>query len=171
MSFFDYVKMGWEVIKLKAEAIEKLAAEEKGFGPAIAIIAIGGACGALGTIQAAPLFVVFAVAALVGMFIFTGIVHFAATSFLGGKGEFKPFFVPVGCGALITWATIIPVIGPLLSWLAGIWLLVVSVLVTEKVYGLDRGKAVVAVAIPVVILLIIGSIFGALLLSLFALTR
>jgi hypothetical protein len=171
MSFFDYVKMGWEVVKLKVEAIEKLAADEKGFGPAIGIVAIGGACLAFGALRPA-FFVPSAILMLIQMFIFTGIVHFCATSFLGGKGEFKQFFVPVGCASFIFWALIIPGVGPvLLSWLAGIWILVVSVLVAEKVYGLDRGKAVVAVAIPVVVVLILASILFALGLGLFFLTR
>ena len=34
------------------------------------------------------------------MFIDTGIMHFVATSFFGGKGEFKGLFSPLGCAAM-----------------------------------------------------------------------
>ncbi len=156
MSFFDYMKAGWEVVKLKVEVIEKLAADEKAFIPAIGIVAIGGACMAFGMLQPA-LVIVTAILVLIGMFIDTGIMHFVATSFFGGKGEFKGLFSPLGCASIILWVGIIPAAGLPLFWLAALWLCVVAVFTIEKVYSIERGKAVIVVAVPVVIGLLLSA--------------
>jgi len=161
MSFFDYVKQGWEVVKLKVEASDKLATDEKAFGPAIGIAAIAGVCYAIGSFQL-PGIIYFPILTILKAFIFTGIMHFAATTFFGAKGEFKHLFTPVACAMMVLWVAIIPVIGPLfLGFLAGIWLLVVSVIVVERTYKLDRGKAIVTVAIPVVVGLILAAMLMA----------
>ena len=168
MSFADYLRKGWEVAKLKLEAIDALAADEKAFGPAVGIVAISGACWALGALQ--PLGIIYGpILRLIGFFIFVGIVHFVATTFLGGKGEFRRFFTPVGCSVLVTWISIIPVLGVGLAVLAGLWVLVPAVLTAERVYGIDRGKAVVAVLTPIVIFLILAAVFAIIGLSMWAL--
>lgn len=159
MSFGDYLKRGWEVIKLNAEAIQELADDEKAFGPAVGIVAISGVCWAIGALQ--PLGIIYGpILRLVGFFLFTGIVHFVATTFLGGSGEFRSFFSPIGCATLITWISVIPLLGVPLGFLAGLWLLVPSVLAVEKLYGLDRGRAIIAVITPIVIFLILAAIFA-----------
>lgn len=168
MSFGDYLKKGWEIVKLKGEAIDELAHDEKAFGPAVGIIAISGACWAIGALQ--PLGIIYMpILRLIGFFIFTGIVHLVAGILFGGKGEFKQFFSPIGCAAFITWVAIIPLAGPFFfGWLAGLWLLVPSVLTVERVYGLDRGKAVVSVLAPVILALIVFGIFALIGLSMLA---
>jgi hypothetical protein len=159
MSFTDYIKGGWEVAKLNAEMIKKLAADKEAVGPAIGILAIGGVAAGIGTFSIGGMFL-FPIVRIVGAFIFVAIVHFIATAFFDGKGQFTAFAVPVFCASVISWATIIPVIGPvLLGPLTGLWLLVVMVLCVELVYGIDRGKAIAVVAIPLVVFLIIGIFF------------
>jgi hypothetical protein len=159
MSFVDYIKKGWEVIQLKVEAIKELAADEKGIGPAIGILAIGGVCAGIGSLNPIGL-ILFPIFRVIGGFIFIAITHFCATTFFGGEGKLTAFAVPVFAASLITWVSIIPLIGPtFLAFLAGLWLLVVSVLCVENVYGLDRGKAIGAVAIPVVLFFIIAMMF------------
>lgn len=168
MSFVDYLKQGWEVVKLKVESIDALAGDERAFGPALGVVAISGACWAIGALQ--PLGIIYGpILRVIGFFIFTGIVHFVAVTFMGGKGEFRGLFAPIGCAVLVTWVSIIPVLGVALGILAGLWVLVPAVLVTERVYGIDRGKAVVAVAAPIVIFLILGAVFAVIGLSMWAL--
>lgn len=156
MSFVDYIKKGWEVAQLKTDVVKELAADESGIGPAIGILAIGGLCSGIGSLSpigliASPIFQV------IGGFIIVAIMHFVATTFFGGKGKLTGLAVPLFCASLITWVAIIPIIGPtFLAFLAGLWMLAVSVICVENVYGLDRGKAIAVVAIPVVLSLIIG---------------
>jgi hypothetical protein len=158
MSFMDYLKKAWEIVKLNKEVIAEIAADEKAMGPAIGVVAISGACWAIGALQ--PIGIIYGpIVRLIGFFIFVGIVHFAATTFLGGKGEFKSLLSPVGLGIMVTWVSIIPLLGVVLGVLAGLWALVPAVLTAEHVYGIDRGKAIIAVVAPIVIFLILGGIF------------
>lgn len=167
MSFGDYLKKGWEVVKLSGQAIQELAEDEKAFGPAVGIVAIGGACWAIGSIH--PVGIIYLpIINVIGFFIFTGIVHVVAGILFGGKGEFKQFFSPIGCATLIQWVAIIPFIGPFFGWLAGLWLLVPSVLAVERVYGLDRGKAIISVLAPVILGLILFGILAVIGLSMLA---
>jgi hypothetical protein len=159
MSFGDYLKKGWEVVQLKGDAIDLLAQDEEAMGPALGILAIGGVAAAIGALSL-PGIILMPILRLIGAFIFVGIMHFCATSFFGGTGGFKGVFIPISCASLITWIGIIPIVGPVLAVLAGIWLLVVSVVVVERVHAVDRGKAIVVVAIPLLIGLIIAAIFA-----------
>jgi hypothetical protein len=168
MSFGDYLKKGWEVVKLKVEAIDQLAHDDKAFGPAVGVIAISGACWGIWSFLFVGI-IVGPIVSLICFFIFTGIVHLVAAVLFGGKGEFKQFFSPIGCAAFITWIGIIPFIGTFFAVLAWLWLLVPSVVAVEKVYGLDRGKAIVCVAAPVVLGLIVSGIVGLIGLSVWAL--
>jgi len=168
MSFGDYLKKGWEVVKLNTQAIQELAEDEKALGPAIGIIAISGACWAIGAFQFLGI-IYMPILRVIGFFIFTGIVHLVAGILFGGKGEFKQFFQPIGCAAFITWIAIIPIAGPFFfGWLAGLWLLVPSVLAVEKIYGLDRGKAVISVLAPVILAFIVFGILAVVGLSMLA---
>jgi len=159
MSFGDYLKKGWEVVQLKGDAIDLLAQDEEAMGPALGILAIGGVAAAIGALSL-PGIILMPILRLIGAFIFVGIMHFCATSFFGGTGGFKGVFIPISCASLITWIGIIPIVGPVLAVLAGIWLLVVSVVVVERAHAVDRGKAIVVVAIPLLIGLIIAAIFA-----------
>jgi hypothetical protein len=157
MAFADRVKQGWEAAQLKKETIEQLAGDQEAIGPAIGILVIGGICAGIGSFSLPGMFIL-PVARLVGAFIFVALVHFVATTFFGGKGEILRLAVPVFCASVISWATIVPFVGPwLIGPLTGLWLLVVMVVATEHVYGIERGKAIGAVALPLAVFLIIGA--------------
>ena len=170
MSFVDYIKLGWEVVQLKTEAIKSLAADEKGIGPAIGILAIGGLCAGIGSFTPG-LFFALPFLYVIGGFIVVAIMHFVATTFFGGEGKLMSLVVPAFCGSLVTFVAIVPFIGPLfLVHLAFLWLLVVLVICVESVYGIDRGKAVVVVAVPAVLTFIVVLTLGAVLLAVLAAT-
>jgi hypothetical protein len=96
---------------------------------------------------------------VVGMFIIVAIMHFVATSFMGAKGgQFSALFAPLSCATVITWIGIIPFLGPVLAFVAGLWLLVISVIVVEMVYQIDRTKAIIVVAVPLVLGIVISII-------------
>lgn len=162
MSFVDYLKKAWEIIKLNKEVIAEMAADEKALGPAIGVVAISGVCLAIGTWNA-PGIIILPIVRLIGFFIFFGIAHFVATTFLGGKGDFKRLMPPVGFAAMVTWVSVLPIppIAMFLAVLAGLWVLVPSTLAVEHVYGLDRGKAIIALAVPLVLGVIVVGIFAA----------
>ncbi|MCK4409391.1 MAG: YIP1 family protein [Candidatus Eisenbacteria sp.] len=155
MTFVDYIKRGWDAAQLKTGSIRQLADDNEAVGPAIGILAIGGLCAGIGTLSpVAFLFLPFVW--VIGGFILVAIMHFVATTFFEGKGRLTSFAVPVFCASVVTWVAIIPLLGPaFLAFLAGLWMLVVMVVGVEVIYGIDRGKAIAVVAIPVVLFLII----------------
>jgi hypothetical protein len=168
MSFVDYIKRGWEVVQLKAGAVKDLSADDHAIGPAIGIVAIGGVCAGIGSFSFAGVVVMPFVFVISG-FIFVAVMHFVATTFFGGEGKLLSLMVPVFCGALVTWVGVVPLLGPLFLILAFLWLLVVMVVCVENVYGIDRGKAIGVVAIPVVLFFIVFIIIVAMGLTLAAL--
>jgi hypothetical protein len=160
MSFGDYIKSGWEVAKLRSEAVTQLAADRDAIGPAIGILAIGGAAAGIGALNLGAIFLL-PIARVIGAFVFTAVVHFCATALFDGKGQFTAFAIPVFCASVIGWITFIPFVGPfILAPLTGLWMLVVMVVSAETVYGVDRGRAIASVAIPLVIFLVIGVLFA-----------
>lgn len=156
MTFADYIKRGWDAAQLKTESIRQLADDTQAIGPAIGILAIGGLCAGIGTLSPVA-FIVMPFIRVIGGFIFVAIMHFVATTFFEGKGKLTSLAVPAFCASLVTWIAIIPLLGPtFLAFLAGLWMLVVMVVCVEVVYGIERGKAIAVVAIPLVLFLIIG---------------
>ncbi|MFH1865597.1 MAG: YIP1 family protein [Candidatus Eisenbacteria bacterium] len=170
MSFVDYIKKGWEAAQLKTDTIKELAADEKGIGPAIGILAISGLAAGIGLFNPASA-LGFPFVWVIGGFILVAVMHFVATTFFGGKGKLTSLAVPAFCASLITCVGIVPFIGPLfLIHLAFLWLLVVMVISVENVYGIDRGKAIGVVAIPVVLFFIVGMMLVAMGVGLMAAT-
>jgi hypothetical protein len=158
VKFGDYIKKGIEVAQLKKDAVQLLAADKEALGPALGILAIGGVCGAIGALSLWGI-IVMPIARVIGMFIVVAIMHFVATSFMGAKaGQFSGLFVPLSCASVITWIGIIPFVGPVLVFLAGLWLLAVAVIVVENTYQIDRTKAIIVVAVPMALGLLISII-------------
>jgi len=158
MKFGDYLKRGVEIAQLKKDAIQLVAGDKEALGPALGILAIGGVCAAIGALSLWGI-IVMPIVRVIGMFIVVAIMHFVATSFMGAKGgQFSALFAPLSCATIITWIGIIPFVGPVLAFIAGLWLLVVGVIVVETVYQIDRTKAIIVVAVPVVLGIIISII-------------
>jgi hypothetical protein len=158
MKFGEYIKKGVEIAQLKKDAIQVVAADKEALGPALGILAIGGVCAAIGALSLWGL-IVMPIVRVVGMFIIVAIMHFVATSFMGAKGgQFSALFAPLSCATVITWIGIIPFLGPVLAFVAGLWLLVISVIVVEMVYQIDRTKAIIVVAVPLVLGIVISII-------------
>jgi hypothetical protein len=157
VNFLDYLKKGWEAVQLKMEAIESLASDEKAFGPAIGILAIGGVAMAIGTFNPVGI-ILYPIVFVVGAFVAVGLMHLAATLIFGATGDFKSLINVIGCASIVRWIGVVPLLGPVLTVLAGLWLLVVGVLTVEKTYKLDRGKSVIVVAVPVVLALVLAAL-------------
>ncbi len=158
MKFGDYIKKGIEVAQLKKEAIQLLAGDKDAFGPALGIVAIGGVCAAIGSFSLLGI-IIMPIVQVIVMFIWVAIMHFVATSFMGAKGgQFNGLFVPLACASVLMWIGIIPFIGQVIAFLAGLWLLVIAVVVVEHVYQIDRTKAIIVVAVPVAIGILISII-------------
>ena len=157
--FGNYIKQAIEILKLNTKAMTEASKDEKAFGMAILFIAIGGVAGAIGMLN--PIGIVLnPIIAIIGSFIGVGILHILAKLF-GGKGTFTELYKVMGLAYLIQWISVIPLIGPILSGILGLWVIVVNVVALKTVYKLSTGKAIVVILIPLIIIVIIALVVGA----------
>ncbi len=152
MDFKGYLGKGWAIVKLDRDTAAEVAADENSFGPAVLFFAIGGLAGGLGgaafsgglTLIMAPIF------AVIWSFVSVGILHLLAGLF-GGTGNFKGYYSAMGIGSLPQWAGLIPFLGSIIA----LWYIPVAVIVTERVHGINQGKAIAVVLLPLIALFII----------------
>ncbi len=159
-SFVGYVKQAIEIIQLKGDAIDRARGDEEAFTMGLVIIGLAGIGAAIGSLFPVGL-VVFPLMYAVGAFVFAAIVHLLATMVFKGEGEFIEFFRPYSLAYVLHWVNVVWVLNMVLGWVAGLWMLVVTVVCVERCYKLDRAQAIATVAIPVAVLFILSMMFFA----------
>lgn len=166
MDFKKSVMNAIEIVKLNGSVMTKVAADKDATGMGVLIIAIAGVAAAIGALNPFGI-IMMPIAYLIGTFIGIGIIHLLAKLF-GGKAKFSEFYRTSSHAYVVNWIAIIPILGPMVSGIAGLWNLVVTVFVLKNVHKLTTGKAVVVVLIPVVIAIIIGVVAAAAIIAMFA---
>ena len=104
---------------------------------------------------------------LVASFIALGIMHLLAKLF-GGKAGFKEYYRTMGVGYVGMWISVIPILGPMITGLIGLWYIVVNYSVLKAVHKLSTLKAVIVIGIPVIIGLVAGVVLAATFAAMFA---
>jgi len=178
VNFSNSIKQAIDIVKLKGKVIEKVSKDNNATLIGILIIAIAGILGGLGsTLYGTPdlaistiiLTSLFApVFTVLIYFILVGIMHTLARLF-GGKAKYIEYFRAESHAAILSWLgvlALIPLLGGIINLFISIWGFIVSVVVLENVHKLTRGKAIIVVLIPIIVmilLLVIGSAtyFGA----------
>jgi len=180
------VKKAIDIVKLDKNAISSVSKEKDAWQIGLVIIAIGAILGVIpsffgfpgynmmknfgmmnnyaiapianvGSLIGAP------IGAIIGMFVWTGILFLIAMIF-GGKAKYIQLFQPLAYLSILTWLNIlniIPNIGGLISFAVGIWSIVVLINIEKVVYGFSTGRAVMVVLIPIVIIMVIAMIIAA----------
>ena len=162
-SFVDHVQDALKIVQFKAEQIDKTAKDESAFVMGLVIIALSGIALAIGRFDFQGL-VFNPVLAVVFAFIWTGLLHLLATLLFKGEGDFIEFFRPISHAYIVLWVVVIPFFWFPLGLIAEIWAAAVSVLIVERIYGLDRGKAIATVAIPIGAFFLLLFVFGGMML-------
>jgi len=161
LDFGNSVKQAIEIVKLNGKVAENVSKDKNATLNGILIIAIGAFLS-----QALNLEIITIVSTLIigiiGYFIVIGIMHIVARLF-GGKAKFIEYFRTESHAAVLGWLgilSIIPFLGGIINIIVGIWGFVISVMILENVHKLTRGKAIIVVLLPVVVMifLIAGSI-------------
>lgn len=165
-NFIDYVKQALEIVQLQPDAIDRASKDEGAFMMGLIIIAIGGVAMAIGSLAFFGI-VAFPIMLIVGAFVFTGILHLLATMAFKGQGEFIEFFRPISLAYVLTWVNVVPFLNAILGLVAGIWMMVVAVVVVERTYSLERPQAIATVVIPAVVLGILFAILSVFIFSMF----
>jgi hypothetical protein len=149
-SIKNYAKKGIDMIKLKQDAMSSVAKDDNATQYALLFIALAGVAQAIGTFNI-PGVVVLPVAMLIGSFIGLGIMHILAKLF-GGKAKFMEYFRAGGVSYVGMWIAVIPILGPIVMGILGLWYLVVHVVLLKAVHKLNTFQAIIVVFIPTVIL-------------------
>ena len=145
-STLDYFKKAVEIVKLDRAAMSQVARDANAIRFGIAVTAIGGALAFFpGKTLAGVL--VGAFFSILALFLFAGFVHLFC-GYSKGKQEFMGFVRIIGLSGIIDWAVIIPFAGLAIT----VWSVVISVVATQEVYHLTRGKATFIILISAVIL-------------------
>lgn len=159
MGFVDYVKKGIDIVMLKGPVAASVAKDPKATGMGILIIILAGVAAAIGQLNLLGI-ILLPIMTIIGSFIGVGILHVVALIF-GGKAAYMELYRAVATAYVVNWVAVIPMLGPMiLAPLAGLWSLVVSVVVIKNVYKLSTGKAVAVVLIPVVVIAILVMILA-----------
>lgn len=159
-NFVEYLKQSIDIIQLNEDAIDQARGDEEAFMMGLVIIALGGIAEAIGSMSSFGL-VFYPVIYVFSAIIFAVILHLLATMLFKGSGDFIDFFRPYSLAFVLSWVNAIWVLNSVLAWVAGFWMLIVTGSILERNYSLDRSRAIATVAIPVVVLLILWTVFVA----------
>lgn len=167
MSYVNYLKKGFEVLKLNRKVISALSKDREAtkwgvvtiilvnltisffLAFLITILTLG-----LGIFFSWIIVLVLPIVGLIGAYIGVGIFYLLAKLF-GGKGTYMGLFRPLAMANMIYILSFIP----LINYLLFIWYLVVSVVTISETQKISPGKAVAVILIPIIISFIIIIIF------------
>ncbi|MBR9699176.1 YIP1 family protein [Candidatus Woesearchaeota archaeon] len=175
----------FKILAFDIKTIKKVSKEKNAWHFGIIIIAIAGLLGnipsffgtqrqALHSLGLAPLvkpsafsFFGSAIGSIVGALIWTGILYLLAR-LLRGKGSFLELFQPLAYARVISWLAvlnIIPLFGALITFLTGIWMIILTVIVLKNTMVLTTGRAIAVIAIPLVLIAILATVTAIILLA------
>ena len=156
--FLERVRRAFEMLLLRADAIDDVLGDDTAFLSGLAIVALAGVASAVGSDLSIPGYVGLALLYVVASVVLAGIVHLAARLVLGASAEFMRFYRAFAHSYLILWITGIPVIQAFFTWALAAWMLAVVVYIAERCYRLERVQAVAVVGIPVVALFVLAGL-------------
>lgn len=149
-----WIEESLRLIKLDEDSIRRTAADEEATLAGFAVVLVAGVAQGVGGVVGFHGFNPFSLAAIllvpILFYVLTGI-HWGLARLFGGTATFVEQMRPFGVSQTIYWITVVPFIGPFIAILAGIWDIVVMVVIIRVVHGLSTEKAVAVVLIPILI--------------------
>lgn len=166
MGFVDYVKQGWEIVKLNERAMSRVASDADATKMGLLFLVIAGIASTIGTLTILAILpvIVTPIITIIAYAIIIGVFHILAKLF-GGNGQYTGLFRVLSVGSVLSWIAVVPVIGAFLVGIAGLWSIVVSVVAVRTVHKVSTGKAVAVVLIPIIIIAILAAIIAAALIA------
>ncbi|MBS3125693.1 YIP1 family protein [Candidatus Woesearchaeota archaeon] len=166
MTFKEGVSRALAIIKLDGAAVDDTARDSSATGMAFLIAILAGVANAIGSLML-PGLIILPIMMVVGLLVSTLVLWIIAMIF-GGRASFMELLRPIGHSMMLSWVTVIPIIGPFLSFFVGIWSIVMDVIIVREVFDFSTGKAVTVVLIPVVVALIVAFAMAAWVVSTFS---
>ncbi|HET6319606.1 MAG TPA: Yip1 family protein [Chloroflexota bacterium] len=145
----------------QALTVVVLVSLASGISSAIAGSMRGGAGNVIGALIAGIVF------ALVGWAIWSFVIYFVGTKIFGGVATYGEVLRTLGFAespGVLAILGFIPVLGGIIAFIAGIWVIVASFIGTRQALDISNGKTigtiVVAICVLLILAIIIGTIFG-----------
>ncbi|MBU0980458.1 MAG: hypothetical protein KJ709_06625 [Nanoarchaeota archaeon] len=163
-SYLSILKLSFDIIKLRKQAVKNLIADSTATGTGIVtmiLASIFSIIGAGSIYYNGPIFAAVIITHLLTYLIGVSLNHVFA-GLLKGKGRWIFLFRAYTNCSVIYWFGIIPYIGKYIGFIASLWMIIVSVFLIERIYGLSRGMAILAFVLPIIIISIIIMMLGAL---------
>ncbi|HJO04482.1 MAG TPA: hypothetical protein QGG47_10965 [Acidobacteriota bacterium] len=154
------VRSALDILRFRAAAVDDAIQDEGAFPAAAAIASLAGIATAAAFGLSFAGHVGTSLAYLAGSFLFAGLIHLVAVIGFDAKRDFLAFYRPFGHTYLAFWIIGIPVIQAFFGWAIWLWQLAAVVFVAERVYGLDRVRAVALIAGPAVGALVAVAVFN-----------
>ena len=129
-----------------------LGALASGIGAALGAAMAGGGGRAAGSLIAGVIF------ALIGWAVWSFVLYFVGTRFVGGTATYGELLRTLGFSespSVLLILSFLPVIGGILSFVVGIWVLVSGFIATRQALDLDNGKTVVTIVLGIVAVFIV----------------
>ena len=151
--FKQNLLLAFDVFKLDTKAIKKVAKKKDACKWGILIVALAGIALAIGNLEPLGL-IIYPIVTIIDVFIGVGLFWLFARMF-GGKGDIKEQFRVQSYAYLAFWVGLIPVVGAWFMLPFSIWYLVVSVRTIEILHKLSRGRAILSVILPGLIIFLV----------------
>ena len=108
--------------------------------------------------------------ALIGWGVWSYVIYFVGTRFFGGQATYGELLRTLGFaespGVLLI-LSFIPVLGGLLSFAVGIWILVASFIGIRQALDIDNAKTIFTIILGVVALIVVAIIIGVIIAAIF----
>jgi len=151
VSFLDRIRLAVEMLAFRASAIDAVAGDSGAFVPGVAIVALAGVARSADYGLFVPAYVGNAIVMVVWSLILAAMVHLVATQVFAARRRFLPLYRVVSHTYLLLWIVGIPVVERFFIPLLAVWQLAVIAYATERIYRLDRTRAVAAVLLSALI--------------------
>lgn len=157
MGYADILRDAVDALQFEESGVRQLQNNVDSATFGVVTVLLSGLASAIGTINPFGL-LIYPILSLLGVTIGVAAYHLFA-KLLGGEGSFKDLFSVLSNGQVILWISVIPILGPLLGFLATLYYLAFSVFAIKTVYDLSVVKSVFVLLLPTIIIGVLVAIF------------
>ena len=160
----------WGIVKLDEKAMDKVSKQKDAWIAGLIIVVVAGILGTLSLFSApsmmfgqrmmrpsGAIMLSTPVGVIIWIYLWVLIV-FVMSRILGGKASYMQLFQPLAYAELLSWVAVlnpIPYAGSLANFLAGVWSIIVTIVVIKTVNKFGIGKAIAVVFVPILVLLVL----------------
>jgi len=153
--FINTLNYAVEFLKMDFRNLERVANDPKMPVWVIVILAISGVASAIGTLNIAGIIINPILSVIFGS-LFLALFWVIAGPLFGGKASIVQHYSALGLLSVVQWISVIPIIGPIVSFFIFFYLVFVYQKMIKLLHDLSDGKAWAVVLIPIAVVLFIG---------------